>query len=797
MNFTHWLGDVMAWSARRRRVVLTVALVLSLLSGGVLLFVTPQVETDVQAGTFPRGDPQAEAFRDLRKTVAGINSELVYFELEPDVPFDVRSREAALEIDALYTFVHDRYDDDREQKVLAYTGWPYLVKLVYSYFPDGSFAIPPTQEEYDAVVQILEADPNALAFYFSDDNRATIISILYDPAGDKAATAGRINDLIAEYREGPHGEVWQDAYLDGWGIQSWIDRVDRTVERDLGILLPACLVALFALLWVALRDPRRAAIGMMTVGAVQLWTLAAMTILGLPIGFISMALFPLLLGVGVDYAVHVQHEADVMRATRSWPEALQQTGRQAGAALAIATATTVAGFSVIMISQSPMMIEVATATIIGMVLVLIASLTMLPALMSQQAGRPLAQLVWVESLGRGVARHRILAVVALVALLGATVPYVPQTEYAISTVEGNLPSRPEKAHMLQMYERFQVQMRATGQESFIHQGDLTEPAAMEELVQFHMAMEEEPLFAAGVLSLPFVVDLYATLEGGGFGPLSAVPDLVLAPVVEPVQPREKFARARALDGAQLDAAFDGMWNDARWAPLLRSFTDAEYDITWTFSFINIEADAEATAAAEALMRRIQDAVDPAMETSFFGTLTALKRINDQAAQWLAISAVVDLMVLGTLVGVVTRSWRAVVAVSTILGGSMVVWLGLLASPLLEIHLSFVYLIPLAFITSLGSDYAVHLVMGLNRSTRRAFVYRTIGRAIVYSALTTAVAFTIFSFGSIRGSWEMFQATVVAILVSACLTLLLVPVFYPLDTAPEPNAQRTVRAAGRA
>jgi len=57
------------------------------------------------------------------------------------------------------------------------------------------------------------------------------------------------------------------------------------------------------------------------------------------------------------------------------------------------------------------------------------------------------------------------------------------------------------------------------------------------------------------------------------------------------------------------------------------------------------------------------------------------------------------------------------------------------------------------------------------------VFQTVGKAVAYSAFTTVFAFFIFTRGAIRGSYEMFEATVIAIILMTVLTLTIVPLFY--------------------
>ncbi len=72
---------------------------------------------------------------------------------------------------------------------------------------------------------------------------------------------------------------------------------------------------------------------------------------------------------------------------------------------------------------------------------------------------------------------------------------------------------------------------------------------------------------------------------------------------------------------------------------------------------------------------------------------------------------------------------------------------------------------------------MHLTWNLEQQGRPRFVFETVGKAVAYSGFTTFVAFFIFTRGAIRGSYEMFEAAVIAIALMATLTLITTPLFY--------------------
>ncbi|MGB1698159.1 MAG: hypothetical protein ACPHK8_07145, partial [Thermoplasmatota archaeon] len=196
------------------------------------------------------------------------------------------------------------------------------------------------------------------------------------------------------------------------------------------------------------------------------------------------------------------------------------------------------------------------------------------------------------------------------------------------------------------------------------------------------------------------------------------------------------------------------------------------------TFVNIEINQEATDKAnDALSNALVTANPQNTDNSYFGTLTGVAKYNDYTNKWLTISSAASLLVVGLLVFIFSRSIRAVAATLTPMIITFIWWLGALPMPAVDIDLAFIFMIPIAFITSLGSDYAVHLTWNLEKQANPRFVFKTVGKAVMYSGFTTLVSFFIFTRGAIRGSYEMFEAAVIAIAIMTVVSLTTIPLFY--------------------
>ena len=81
-----------------------------------------------------------------------------------------------------------------------------------------------------------------------------------------------------------------------------------------------------------------------------------------------------------------------------------------------------------------------------------------------------------------------------------------------------------------------------------------------------------------------------------------------------------------------------------------------------------------------------------------------------------------------------------------------------------------------------------MTWNLEKQNDPRFVFRTVGKAVAYSGFTTAVAFFIFTRGAIRGSYEMFEAAVIAIVIMSVVSLITIPLFYVKSKRAEAKEQ---------
>jgi predicted RND superfamily exporter protein len=129
------------------------------------------------------------------------------------------------------------------------------------------------------------------------------------------------------------------------------------------------------LLWLDFRSVWLTTLANTQVFLGVIWMLAAMHLLGIKMNFVNAFVTCMILGVGIDYGIHIIHR--ITQEGLSNPTGLLETGK----AVVMAALTNVAGFGTIGLSNYPGLKSMGIVCAIGSVTCLLTALTTLPALL--------------------------------------------------------------------------------------------------------------------------------------------------------------------------------------------------------------------------------------------------------------------------------------------------------------------------------------------------------------------------------------------------------------------------------
>nr|BAL53770.1 hypothetical conserved protein [uncultured Acetothermia bacterium]BAL59468.1 hypothetical conserved protein [Candidatus Acetothermum autotrophicum] len=151
-----------------------------------------------------------------------------------------------------------------------------------------------------------------------------------------------------------------------------------------GAALPVDLVLTGAVALLVLITYKPLASLYLTLGVVGLsgiWAFGLLGWLGVPVNFLMAAVFPLLMGIGDDYAIHLLHRYEEERCKRqSGPQAIGIALTRTGRAITLTTLTTAVGFTALFFAPSPPIRWFGLLSAVSVISAFVITVALIPAL---------------------------------------------------------------------------------------------------------------------------------------------------------------------------------------------------------------------------------------------------------------------------------------------------------------------------------------------------------------------------------------------------------------------------------
>lgn len=177
-----------------------------------------------------------------------------------------------------------------------------------------------------------------------------------DPSGDE----------FEKFRAMTGGGIW----LSGWSL--FKPAIAKLVREDMPRMLVPMFVLLVGMMVLIFRRAGDVVLALFTMVVSTLVMLAVMSVAGLKWNFVNLMATPLLLGTGIDYAIHVT--LSLRRTGGDFKELWQGTGK----ALMFCGASNVIGFGSLVFSSSDALVSLGTVAVIGITLSMATSIFLLP-----------------------------------------------------------------------------------------------------------------------------------------------------------------------------------------------------------------------------------------------------------------------------------------------------------------------------------------------------------------------------------------------------------------------------------
>ncbi len=239
--------------------------------------------------------------------------------------------------------------------------------------------------DHDKVREILRSLDPEMVKGIMPDERHTMVSIdvplsIEDSVLEELLAETEKAVELAEFPPGMGVVVTGNVAL-GYSIKG-------DMSKDTGVLLVVSSLLMVVALLLVFRHVRLPLMPLPVVLLGIVWTFGAMGLLGISLSFVSMAAFPVLIGLGIDYAIQLQSRIEEeFDRTGSMEDAAISTVSHTAPAVMIALVITSAGFVSLFISSVPMVRDFGLLCLIGVSMCYLSALFVGVTLLSSMQNR--------------------------------------------------------------------------------------------------------------------------------------------------------------------------------------------------------------------------------------------------------------------------------------------------------------------------------------------------------------------------------------------------------------------------
>jgi predicted RND superfamily exporter protein len=152
--------------------------------------------------------------------------------------------------------------------------------------------------------------------------------------------------------------------------------LESLLTREFWKLLLIALLAVCALVYFDFRSWRLTLFSLLPVALALVWTLGLMGLLGMDLNFMNLVVFTMVVGVGVDYGVHILHR-QAEGGLRQFAGGLVQVSK----GVSLAALTTLVGFGSLVLSGYPGLQSMGIVALMSVGFSALIALTLVPALL--------------------------------------------------------------------------------------------------------------------------------------------------------------------------------------------------------------------------------------------------------------------------------------------------------------------------------------------------------------------------------------------------------------------------------
>jgi predicted RND superfamily exporter protein len=210
-----------------------------------------------------------------------------------------------------------------------------------------------------------------------DEREQNAVIIAYTYVGDSGPEMERIFNKIREKsgNQQPEGVETQIS-----GVPAVQQRLSGMVERDKNVTTAISLLLVFLITLGLFQGSLSSSVmPLIVVGLSVVWLYGTMGYLGIPLSTLAGSVAALVIGIGIDYSVHILNTYRFHRRDNTVEEALSEAVGETGVAIIATSITTISAFMAFLVGKMPEMHRFGLIMSIGIGYALVFSFFLLPS----------------------------------------------------------------------------------------------------------------------------------------------------------------------------------------------------------------------------------------------------------------------------------------------------------------------------------------------------------------------------------------------------------------------------------
>ncbi|MGB9927278.1 MAG: hydrophobe/amphiphile efflux-3 (HAE3) family transporter [Methanosarcina sp.] len=242
-----------------------------------------------------------------------------------------------------------------------------LIKRV-NYQMTGRYELPETDEEIEAIIN---GNPEIFKQIIPDNTHMLISVVMAGSASDRTQ-----QDILTATEEAVRFSDFPGSYNTiVTGDPAFQISMNYEMNSSMGVLLGLSAIFMVIVLLLVFRHVRWGLLPLPVVLLGIVYTFGAMGFVGIPMSMVSMSAFPILIGVGIDYAIQFHNRLEEeLKEKGNKKSAVIETIKNTGPAVLIALLMTALGFFSLFTSSVPMIQDFGKLLMIGIVMCYFSSI---------------------------------------------------------------------------------------------------------------------------------------------------------------------------------------------------------------------------------------------------------------------------------------------------------------------------------------------------------------------------------------------------------------------------------------